>query len=135
MHNSTCVLARFLRKTSKQCRRAATGHFRGVQMYAWYNVQCVLTRFPRFVCTVFDSMGKPSSGIMEASLSFLGVYSQCVGVRSPVDSLTGHSFDGQYCLANVLLSEDARNSLMVSLQAPSASAQKHRRTRDSLGSQ
>ena len=53
-------------------------------------------------------MGKPTSGIMEASLSFLGVYSQCVGIRAPEET-----FSGRYCLANVQLSPTARSTLEV----------------------
>ncbi|KAG9509053.1 Protein dachsous, partial [Fragariocoptes setiger] len=49
---------------------------------------------------MFDSMGKPSSGLMEASLSFLGHYSECVQLESP-------KFNGQYCLVNVQLSQSA----------------------------
>lgn len=36
---------------------------------------------------VFDSMGKPGSGIMEASLSFLGFYSECVEAVAPARNI------------------------------------------------
>lgn len=45
--------------------------------------------------TVFDSIGKPSSGVMEG-LTFLGLYSECIDIKN-------HLFNGQYCLATVNL--------------------------------
>lgn len=45
---------------------------------------------------MFDSIGKPSSGIMENSFSFLGLYSECLDI-------TNDLFNGQYCLATISL--------------------------------
>ena len=45
---------------------------------------------------MFDSIGKPQSGIMQAGFSFLGLYSECI-------EITNDHFDGQYCLATINL--------------------------------
>lgn len=45
---------------------------------------------------MFDSIGKPTSGIMENSFSFLGLYSECLDI-------TNDLFNGQYCLATISL--------------------------------
>ena len=77
---------------------------------------------------VFDSFGKPGSGIMEASLSFLGFYSECTGTSAPIglnDSMTmapedegpQYLFTGRYCLANLQLPNSALKSLQVRLLA------------------
>lgn len=45
---------------------------------------------------MFDSIGKPTSGIMQAGFSFLGLYSECIDI-------TNNLFNGQYCLATINL--------------------------------
>lgn len=104
-----------------------------------------LTHKPTFpfpsLFAVFDSMGKPGSGIMEASLSFLGFYSECIEAVAPVpktgrpestESKVGETlhatdgkgllanldggepvFGGRYCLANLQLSNSAIKALQV----------------------
>lgn len=50
------------------------------------SLEASLTHKPAFyffLSPVFDSMGKPGSGIMEASLSFLGFYSECIEAQAP----------------------------------------------------
>lgn len=86
-------------------------------------------------------MGKPGSGIMEASLSFLGFYSECIEAVAPVpekrkddttvkrvtevsrniETLDGKDLDGEgepvfggrYCLANLQLPNSAIKALQV----------------------
>ncbi|KAI1289959.1 Nose resistant to fluoxetine protein 6 [Halotydeus destructor] len=61
---------------------------------------------------MLDAMGKPTSGIMEAHLSFLGSYSECVEVRSqPTVAHTSGQFTGQYCMGHVQLPNAALSSL------------------------
>ena len=65
---------------------------------------------------MFDSFGKPGAGIMEASLSFLGFYSECLESRAPVALELDRDeplFEGKYCLANMHLSNTAIESLQV----------------------
>ncbi|XP_054157680.1 nose resistant to fluoxetine protein 6-like [Oppia nitens] len=45
---------------------------------------------------IIDSMGRPNSGILRMSLSFLGEYSQCLDTEAP-------NFQTQYCLATIQL--------------------------------
>ena len=92
-------------------------------------------------------MGKPGSGIMEASLSFLGFYSECIEAVAPVpqkrkdasatvqrvtesriiETLDGKEkimdgagepvFGGRYCLANLQLPNSAIKALQVCILA------------------
>lgn len=49
-------------------------------------------------------MGKPGAGLMEASLSFLGFYSECTRAFAPkVHDSSSHLFTGKYCLSNLNL--------------------------------
>lgn len=70
-------------------------------------------------------MGKPASGIMEASLSYLGFFSECVETYAPTTIITGDEpaahasaepsaavFSGRYCLGSVRLP----NATLVELQ-------------------
>jgi hypothetical protein len=84
---------------------------------------------------VFDSIGKPGSGIMEASLSFLGFYSECLESKAPlglnetasINVLSEGStnkeflFEGRYCMANLQLPNSALTELQK-LTGMSASA-------------
>lgn len=68
---------------------------------------------------VFDSMGKPASGLMEASLAFLGFYSECVSTQAPARPANNLSmpssqpFHGQYCMANIQLANSALSAFQV----------------------
>ncbi|CAG2106234.1 unnamed protein product [Medioppia subpectinata] len=43
-----------------------------------------------------DSMGRPNSGVLKMSLSFLGFYSECIDTKAP-------NFETKYCLATIHL--------------------------------
>jgi hypothetical protein len=53
-------------------------------------------------------MGRSNGGILEASLSFLGFFSECIEANGP-------NFSGKYCLATVHLPESSIAFLSVSL--------------------
>ncbi|XP_022250604.1 uncharacterized protein LOC111087620 [Limulus polyphemus] len=49
---------------------------------------------------MIDALGKPSSGILQGSVVFLGYYSECVKTTAilPVDGKSSIPFRGKYCL-------------------------------------
>ncbi|XP_074595938.1 nose resistant to fluoxetine protein 6-like [Brevipalpus obovatus] len=57
---------------------------------------------------MFDSFGKPTSGLMQVDLSFLGSYSECLDI-SPEG--VEPQFTGQYCLATFNLPDSAISTL------------------------
>lgn len=103
------------------------------------NCKTLMKFFDSFRCfSVFDSFGKPGSGIMEGSLSFLGFYSECVDSRAPsrvvsdVVHIKGKEeegtfptsrhhqdskhegsslFSGKYCMASIHLPHTALQTL------------------------
>ncbi|KAI1292044.1 Nose resistant to fluoxetine protein 6 [Halotydeus destructor] len=76
---------------------------------------------------MLDAIGKPTSGIMEAHLSFLGSYSECIETRATAtteqpsttdsssspssSSSSSSSFSGKYCMAHVQLPNAALSAL------------------------
>ena len=58
--------------------------------------------------TVFDSFGKPTSGLMQVDLSFLGSYSECLDI---LPEGVEPQFTGQYCLATFNLPDSAISTL------------------------
>lgn len=70
-------------------------------------------------------MGKPGAGLMEASLSFLGVYSECIETIVPpafaAPHTTGPLFSGKYCLASLNLPGETFWKL-IKLKEPSPKA-------------
>ena len=55
---------------------------------------------------VIDSIGRPTSGILEGRLTYLGRYDECI------DS-TGASFAGKYCIAHIQLPSNISDILSV----------------------
>jgi hypothetical protein len=53
-------------------------------------------------------MGRSNGGILEASLSFLGFFTECIEANGP-------NFSGKYCLATVQLPKNSVAFLSVSL--------------------
>jgi hypothetical protein len=52
-------------------------------------------------------MGRSNGGILEASLSFLGFFTECIEANGP-------NFSGKYCLATVQLPKSSIAFLSVS---------------------
>ena len=46
--------------------------------------------------TVIDSIGRPTSGILEGRMTYLGQYDECIAINGP-------SFAGKYCIAHIQL--------------------------------
>ena len=65
------------------------------------------TSFNKHVFPVLDAMGKPSSGLMDGSLKWLGSYDECFAVEAKIN-VSGEvtsPFTGRYCSADFSLGQ------------------------------
>lgn len=74
---------------------------------------------------MIDSIGRPTSGILEGRLTYLGRYDECIAARSSSSgsgsgSVTSEkvsvpAFSGKYCIAHIHLPGNYSDSLSVSV--------------------
>lgn len=71
--------------------------------------------------SVIDSIGRPTSGILEGRLTYLGRYDECIAARSSnsgsvtSEKVSVPAFSGKYCIAHIHLPGNYSDSLSVSV--------------------
>ena len=72
---------------------------------------------------VFDSFGKPESGLLSGNYKWQGSYPECTKIHQEYNNSNGkQTFNGRYCVARLGLSVKPENKENLEANAPGTSS-------------